>query len=69
MKNIYYHPSLNSTKNEKCFRQKFVEKIKTHTFMFNNDFSFEKRANAEKYFTAEQATDDNMAHVHFMLRT
>ena len=26
------------------FQTKFVEKIKTHIFMFNNDFSFEKRA-------------------------
>ena len=49
---------------------KNVEEIKTH-FVFSNFFFFENCAdsviNVEKYRTAGQATDDNMAHAHCML--
>jgi hypothetical protein len=40
--------------------------------MFNNLFVFKNRAvyeNVEKYCAAGQATDDNMAHVHYVLDT
>jgi len=40
--------------------------------MFNKFFSpkiFLLLDNAEKYCTVEQATNDNMAHAHFMLNT
>ena len=50
-------------------QDKVVEKIKTH-IMFNYLF-FQKSCPlwnyVEKYSRAEQATDDNMAHVHCML--
>jgi len=51
------------------FQTKEVEKIKTHV-MFNN-FFFRKNCRlwdkVEKYCRAGQATDDNLAHTHFML--
>jgi len=48
---------------------KFVEKIKTYilcsvTFIIKSYCIWD---NVEKYFKAGQATDDNMAHAHFML--
>ena len=53
------------------FSDKIVEKIETH-FMFNN-ISFRKLCllwnNVEKFGTAEQATDDNVAQAHCMLVT
>jgi len=54
------------------FQTKVVEKIKTH-FLLSTIFFFEKmrrlRDNLEKYCTAGQATDDNMAQAHGMLDT
>jgi len=51
------------------FQTYIVEKIKTH-YTFNIYF-FQKSCllwdNVEKYCTAGQATDDNMAHAHCML--
>ena len=51
------------------FQTKVVDKIKTH-FVFNKGF-FRKsprlRDNVEKYYRAEQATDDSMAHAHYVL--
>jgi len=44
---------------------KIVEKIKTN-FMFNFFFK-SSRFFVEKYCTARQATDKNMAHAHSML--
>jgi len=51
------------------FQTKVVEKIKTHISCSITFFqeSCRLRDNVEKYCTAEQATDDNMAHAHFML--
>jgi hypothetical protein len=52
------------------FQTKFIEKIETH-FIFNNFFSPRKSyllwGNVEKYDTAGQATDDNMAHAQYVL--
>jgi hypothetical protein len=51
---------------------KFVEKIKTQKFVFNNFFfrkSCHLRDNVEKYCRAGQATDDYMAHAHCPLDT
>ena len=50
--------------------KKCRENHNTH-FVFS-DFFLENRAvyeNVEKYCRAGQATDDNMAHAHFMLGT
>jgi len=55
--------SLNSSCNEKCFREKWREN-KTHFIL--NDFSFRKSCplwnNVVKYCIARQATGDNVAH-------
>jgi len=50
---------------------KTVEKIKTHISYSVAIFrkSFRLWDNVEKHCTAEQATDDNMAHAHFVLDT
>jgi hypothetical protein len=51
------------------FQTKFVEKIKAH-ILYSLTF-YHKLCrlldNVEKYCTAGQATDDNMAHAHFMM--
>ena len=50
------------------FRAKFVEEFKTH-FTLNNFFFIKSCCvvdNVEKHGTAGQATDDKMAHVHYM---
>ena len=55
--------------NNKCSRQNFRENHNTH-FMFNNYFFFKSYRlwdKKEKYCRAGQATDENMAHAHFML--
>jgi len=64
------HISLISSSNEKCFRKKVARKIKTH-FMFNNVFrqSCHLWDNVEKYCSARQTTDDNMAHARCMPNT
>jgi len=53
------------------FQIKVVDKIKTH--ILYSITLFRKKCflwrNVEKYFRAEWATDDNMAHAHFMLDT
>jgi hypothetical protein len=52
------------------FQTKFVEKIKTHilySIIFRK--SCRLRDKVEKYCTAGQATDDNMAHAFCMLET
>jgi hypothetical protein len=51
------------------FHRKVVDKIKTH---FALHFFFFRKSyrlcdNVEKYFGAGQATDDNMAHAHYVL--
>ena len=53
------------------FQTKFVQKIKTHILCSVAFFrkSYRLWDNVEKYCTAGQATDDNMAHAHFMLDT
>ena len=52
------------------FQIKFVEKIETH-ILRSITFFFRKSCrlwyNVEKYCTAGQATDNNMAHAHCML--
>jgi hypothetical protein len=54
------------------FQTNVVEKIKTH-ILCSITFSFQKSCtlwgNVEKYCTAGQATDNNMAHAHCMLDT
>ena len=53
------------------FQIKVLEKIKTHilcSVTFYRNLCLFKN-NVEKYCTAGQATDDNMAHAHFMLDT
>jgi len=52
------------------FQTEVVGKIKTH-FMFSNFFRKPCRLldYVKKYGRAEQATDDNMAHAHFILDT
>ena len=55
-----------SSYNEKCFRKKIVDKIKTHvsgsiTFSPGNPAFWYK---VEKYCRAGQATDGNMVHAH-----
>jgi len=52
------------------FHTRVVDKIETHilcsaTFLKQNIVPF--MSVVEKYGTAGQATDDNMAHAHFML--
>jgi len=52
------------------FQTNIVEEIKNTHSVFNNFFFSENRAfyeNVEKYCTAGQATDGNMAHAHCML--
>jgi len=51
------------------FRTKVVEEIKTHILRLVTFFRKSCRLwdNVEKYCTAGQATDDNMAHAHCML--
>jgi hypothetical protein len=53
------------------FQTKVVEEIKTRILCSITFFrlSYLLWDNVEKYFTAGQATDDNMAHEHFVLRT
>ena len=51
------------------FQTKVVEKINTH-ILYSTDFFLQKSPrlwdNVEKYRTAGQATDDNMAYAHCM---
>ena len=51
------------------FQTKVVEKIKTHILCSVTFFRKSCRLwdNVEKYCTAGQATDDNMAHARYML--
>jgi len=55
------------------FQTKVTEEINTHTHFVFGIFFFENRAVYEimwkKHCTVGQATDDNMAHEHFMLDT
>jgi len=55
------------------FRKKVVEKIRKHILRSVTYFLFRKSCclgdNVEKYCRAGQATDDNMAHVCYMLET
>jgi hypothetical protein len=57
----------------KMFQTIGVEKIKTHISCSVAFFFLRKSCrlwdNVEKYGTAGQATDDNMAHAHCMLDT
>jgi hypothetical protein len=57
---IYDNISLNSYYSEECFRQKFVENMRTH-FMFKKLIS-EKRAVCERMWKnmVEPATDNNI---------
>jgi len=54
------------------FQKKVVEKLETH-ILCSITFFFRKWCclwnNVEKYRTAGQATDDNMAHAHCMVYT
>ena len=67
---IYGHTSLSSPLSEKCFKQTAKRKSK-HTFYVQYFFSPRQSCrlwdNVEKYCTAGQTTDDNMAHAHCML--
>jgi hypothetical protein len=74
-KNNHYtfsnHTSLNSSQNNKYFRHKLYRKP-THWFYIQYLFlrkSCRLWDNVEKYCTAGQATDDNMAHAQCMLDT
>jgi len=51
------------------FQTKVVEKIKTHILCSVTFFRKSCRLweYVEKYCRAEQATDDNMAHAHYMM--
>jgi hypothetical protein len=62
---IYDHISLSSLRNEKCFRQNRGENQNTH-FMFSILFPkiLHLWGNVEKYCTAGQTADYNMAHTH-----
>jgi len=54
------------------FQTQILEKIKIHILCSVYIFflkSWRLWENVEKYCIAGQATDDNMAHVHFMLYT
>jgi hypothetical protein len=55
------------------FRSKFGEEIKNMHFVFSDFFFFENHSLYEimwkKYCTDTQATDDNTAHVHWILDT
>jgi hypothetical protein len=53
------------------FQTKVLEKIKTSILMFINFLRKKCRlwGNVEKYNTATQVTDDNTAHVYYMLNT
>ena len=55
------------------FQTKVAQKLKTSILCSINFFFFENRVviseNVEKYRRAGQATDDNMAHPHYMLDT
>ena len=57
--------------NEKTFHTKVVEKIRTQ-ILSSVTFSWKSCRlwdSVEKYWRAEQATEDNMAHVQCMLDT
>jgi hypothetical protein len=67
---IYDHILFSSSYNEKCFKY-YRENLNTH-FVSNNCFFQKSRRlwdNVEKYCRTGQATDDNMAHANFMLKT
>jgi hypothetical protein len=70
MTNMHIWPHLAQSFLEwEMFQTKVVEKIKTHilcsvTFFLNSYRLWDKM---EKYGTAGQATDDNMAHAYCML--
>jgi hypothetical protein len=55
------------------FQTKVAQKLKTSILCSINFFFFENRVviseNVEKYRRAGQATNDNMAHPHYMLDT
>jgi len=53
------------------FQTEISEKTKTHILRSKTIFrkSYRLWDNVEKYCTAGQATDDNMAHVYFVLGT
>ena len=51
------------------FQTNVVEKIKTHILYSVFFKSCREWENMEKYYRAGQATDDNMAHAHWMLDT
>jgi len=62
------HISLNSSYNDKCFRQRCTEN-QTH-ILFSVTLSRKSCLlwdNVEKYCRAGQATDDSMAHAHCKL--
>jgi hypothetical protein len=63
----FYHISLNSSQNEKCFR-KVVEKIKTCILCSKTLFNHAIYDNVKEYCRPGQATDDR-AHAHFVLDT
>ena len=47
--NIFEDISLNFSQNEKCFRQKVIQKIKTHILCLMTFFSIEYRAVCNTY--------------------
>jgi len=65
---IYDRTSMNSSENEKCFRQSCRENQNTllcSIFFFSKIVPFMRIC--EKYSTAGQAIDDNTEHAHWML--
>jgi hypothetical protein len=70
---IFYHISLISSCNEKCFRQKLLGKLETHILCSISCFYFRKSCslwdNVDKCCRAGHVTDDNTMHSHFVLNT
>ena len=68
---IYDHILLNSSWNEKCFRETLQTKSKRH-ILYSVPFhrkSCRLRVNVNKYGRARQATDDNIIRcIHFACR-
>jgi hypothetical protein len=66
--NTHLYISLISSYNDKCFISKSVETIKM-LIVFITLFLKSRLLwdNLENYCTTRQATDDNMAHAHWML--
>jgi len=68
---LYLKTNIHFSLEWEIFRTTFVETNKTNILCSTTFIRKSRRLwdNAEKYGTEGQATDDNMAHAHYMLDT